>query len=135
MKRVLSVSDEFDFSILGISCHAKDYRLFWEVNQCLGIDLEKNTVKKEDEESEFFVAGAAFYDQEKHLDYLLLQNKTKQGLLVPEHAHLDYFLRLEGPQHDLEIADCRAKLQSLDMVLALVELLPEKLKSRKNLIF
>ena len=131
MKRVLNIGEDYDFSLLGISCHAKDYRLFWEINRSLGIDLKKNSVGAEGMVS----PGASYEDEDRQLYFLLLNNKIENGLLIPEYPQLDYFLRIEGPGHEEESADCRSKLIAVDMVLAVMELLPSGMKSKDNLIF
>ena len=41
MKLTLEIENEFDFSLLGISCHAKDYRISWALNNSLNIKLKK----------------------------------------------------------------------------------------------
>lgn len=133
MRRVLNLDGEYDFSILGISCHSKDYRLYWEINQALGLDLQKKMDGEDDEGSNS--PGASYLDGERHLDYQLLSNKIEGGLLIPELPQLDYFMRIEGPGHEEEVKDCRPRLMDIDLVLAVMELSPGQLKSRDNLIF
>lgn len=37
----LQIDYDFDFRLIGISCHARDYRLCWALNNHLEIQLEK----------------------------------------------------------------------------------------------
>ena len=41
MKHLLEEKYEFDFNLLGICCHEKDYRLCWAVNSTLRLNLSK----------------------------------------------------------------------------------------------
>ena len=40
-KHVLEVPYELDYIVLGINSHAKEYKLCWNVNKTLQLDLEK----------------------------------------------------------------------------------------------
>jgi len=40
-KLTLEVEEDYDFELVGICSHAKDYRLSWEINNVLEFDLEK----------------------------------------------------------------------------------------------
>ena len=52
-KLSLNFEEDYSFLLIGISCHAKDYRLCWELNKLLNFDfaraddLEINSKKKE----------------------------------------------------------------------------------------
>ena len=137
MKRLLEFEDEYDFSLLGISCHAKDYRLCWEMNNALSMDLEKGEPiigkGKDDEENHF--STSEYFDEDNHLQYTLISNKFNGKLLIPEHPQLDYFLKLNGPQHDYELEDIKQRVQNIDLVLAALEVNPKNLKSKLNLVF
>ncbi|HAW51205.1 MAG TPA: IPExxxVDY family protein [Flavobacteriales bacterium] len=135
MKNVLNVNDDYDFSLLGISCHAKDYRLCWEINKALNVDLEKQHYIFSEKQSDKAFSNAAYFDEENHIDYVLISNKNEGGVLIPEHSQLDYFIKIQGPQHEFIAEDSRSALLNIDFVLAVVELNPSELKSKMNLIF
>ena len=42
MKHLLEEEYEYDFKLLGICCHEKDYRLCWAVNSTLDLNLSKS---------------------------------------------------------------------------------------------
>ena len=135
MKNVLNVDDDYDFSILGISCHAKDYRLCWEINKALSVDLEKQSYITSENQSEMAFSNASYFDEENHIEYTIISNKNEGGVLIPEHSRLDYFFKIHGPQHEFIADDCKSALLNIDFVLAVVELNPSQLKSKMNLIF
>ena len=41
MKHFLENDFEYTFQLIGISCHEKDYRLCWAINQKLALNLKK----------------------------------------------------------------------------------------------
>jgi hypothetical protein len=40
-KHTLSFELEFDFEVIGISCHQKDFKLCWSINETTGWELKK----------------------------------------------------------------------------------------------
>ena len=38
-KFTLNIEEDYDFSLIGISCHAKDYKLCFEFNKLLEVDF------------------------------------------------------------------------------------------------
>lgn len=135
MKKVLSFDDDYDFSLIGMSCHAKDYRLCWEINKSLELDLEKQSDILSNNYPDVSYSNAVYIDEENHLEYVLLSNKSEGGMVIPEYPQLDYFLKISGPQHEYSTSDYRSRLQNIDLVLAVIELNPENLKSKFNLVF
>ena len=137
MKKLLLEEEEnIDFSVLGISCHLKDYRLCWEMNQALEVNLEKDEmIFSLDKKNESGFGTAYFSDEVNHLELMLINNKNEGGVLISEHPNLDYLLRISGPQHELEVSTIKEKLSGISIVLAIVELEPGSLKSIMNLIF
>ena len=136
MKRLLELDDEYDFSLLGISCHAKDYRLCWEMNQALNIELEKGeAIMNPLTEDDRGFSTSEYFDEFNHLHFVLVSNKQGGAHLVPEYPQLDYFLKLSGPQHESEIDYLKQKVQNIDLVLTVLPIKAKSLKSRPNLVF
>lgn len=72
--------------VYGISCHVRDYRLCWALNQELGLSFTK-----EDE------ALFKCKDESKQISYSLLRNRKESGYLLPELKHADFlFVALFG---------------------------------------
>ena len=135
MKKSLSIDEDYDFSLFGISCHAKDYRLSWEINGTLGLDLEKTELESGMLDDEIPLNVSSYFDEESHLQYTLITNKHIGGLWFPEMPNLDYFLRISGPMHEREMDSCKNMLQRIESILAIVQINPMDLKSRINLMF
>jgi hypothetical protein len=95
----LTLDDEQPFEVYGISTAFADYRLTWELNQMLGIHLEK-----EQKRFELFVPKLkaqhafsyfSFEDQELLTRFFLIKNKQDQQLLQADRPMIDYFLVLK----------------------------------------
>src|SRR5688500_10214994 len=95
-KKVLKISEEdkFDFLLIGIVCHHRDYRLSMALNKKLDINLSKqdeytvfNNKRMEDQ---FF----SFYEfvTEEEDRYNLISNKSQKGFLIPEQNQVDFLL-------------------------------------------
>lgn len=138
MKYTLAEEYDYDFTLVGISCHAKDYRICWAINHGFGFDLEKQSSDLElflDKEIEVSHHSLyAFYDEEDQNDYYLIGNRGLRGFLIPEQRQADYMLMIKGalPVDGDEMA---VNLKQLDHVLTAFPIDVQKLKSKKNLIF
>ncbi|MFH1321040.1 MAG: IPExxxVDY family protein [Bacteroidota bacterium] len=84
-KRVLNIDIDYDFALIGICCQAEDYRLCWEINKILEIELErrdditiypanKSRTRKAEEEKNAY--SSYFYkDEEIKTSFTLISNK------------------------------------------------------------
>jgi len=95
-KHHLIVEDDTDFEVYGISSAHIDYRLAFEINQHLSIQLEKSKDsfdfedKKTKSINPFFLYY--FFDEENLTKYYLVRNKQDNKLLVNDKPFVDYFL-------------------------------------------
>ena len=133
-KVLLTLEDAYEFTLIGISSHTKDYRLCWELNKYVELDL----IRTEDLEinSKDVVGKYAFYeylDEENYLDYYLIANRGNNGYLVPERKTFDYLLMIKGDVEDYQEEELLGKIRSLDHVLASYSIDPNELKSKQNL--
>ena len=94
----LVLEDETTLEVYGVSCAVADYRLAWELNQCLDVNLTKSkevyelrpNTAKELTPFRYF----SFFDEECLTRYYLIKNKQEQGVFHPERPMIDYFLVL-----------------------------------------
>ena len=134
-KKSLTFEEVYDFSLFGISCHVKDYRLSWEINKVLGIDLVKTDLDNGDPAESIPLTVSLYFEEESHIQYTLITNKYAEGMWFPELPNLDYFFKISGPMHELEMDHCKQLLQNIESILAIVKINPLDLKSRMNLMF
>lgn len=136
VKKVLEIEDNYDFSLLGISSHVKDYRLCWELNNTLDISLEKSEpiILSEDNDFSGF-ATSTFHDDENQLVFVLLTNKHHGKCLIPEFSQIDYLLKVSGSQHEFVLKSKKQMIQNIESVLKIIEINPNDLKSKSNMVF
>jgi hypothetical protein len=135
-KFTLNIEEDYDFSLIGISCHAKDFRLCFELNKLLEIDLtrakdleiiSKNTTGN--------YALFEYIDEDNFLDYYLISNRGEKGFLIPEHKTIDFLLQLKGATNEDIEEELISKICSLSIVLTAYQIDVDSLKSKQNLIF
>ena len=137
-KKLLTLEYEYDFDLIGISCHEKDYRLCWHINQALHIDLikiESLEIYIHKEKSKCCFSLFSYEDEENQRSIYLLSNRNAMGLLIPEQKQTDYFIIVKGDYMQGEKSAFIKELKKIPIILTLFDIAPNKLKSKKNLIF
>lgn len=90
-----------DFTIIGISCHLKDYRVAFFLNQQLHFSLQRvndlvlcyeDCEGDKDEIVEFNYSFFIFRNREDRRDYYLVSNHHPERRLIGSHKAIDYFL-------------------------------------------
>lgn len=135
VKFKLDIAPEYDFDLIGLSCHQPDYKLSWNLNQLLGIELQKKQdaslkVKNKPSSHSYF----SFEDEEDFMKLELIKNKGLPKHLIANYQSVDYFLKLNNnSQYNLD--DLVRKIRKLDCILTATIIAPEDLKDAENLIF
>lgn len=134
----LEVEYEYDFDLIGISCHARDYRIVWSLNKALGLQLVKKKsdfdlkAKRQKEATHHSIYE--YHHVEDHVEYILLLNKSGNSVIVPEHKSVDYLLILQN-NFTADLDDLLQKIKSIELVLTAFRIDVDSLKSKENLIF
>ena len=151
--------DEVDYDLIAIHSTLEDYRLAYFINQNLPVVLKKSkeeigvTVK----EGEALFSKFVYDDHKNDVLWSLVPNKneivirkksTGQNLfldtnveiatkvyLLPELKKVDYFLKIENNQKTLNLTDTIKNIQSINRISTVYTVIPEKIKSKNNLIF
>jgi len=136
----LSLDQEIDFDMIGISSHHNDYRLAWSINTEMELALELSSepyiisATKKGLAVKYSFPMYEFHDQENHLDYYLIKNKSEGKFLIPEKPALDFFLFIcEREMIDLE--DFAKKLRNVSSILAVFPFEAEEFESAEKLVF
>jgi hypothetical protein len=135
-KMLLAIEEDYDFTLVGISCHSKDYRLCWEINKALNTDLirtEDLEIRKKGETN--MHSFYEYIDEDNYLEYYLISNRGNNGSLIPEQKSVDFFLMAKGNISDSHTEDVICKINSLSLVLTSFSIDPNMLKSKQNLLF
>ncbi len=132
----LTFEEDYSFLLIGISCHAKDYRLCWELNKLLNFDLtrandhEISNKKKEKNSYSFY----EYFDEEHYLEYYLIANRGNDAYLIPEQKTVDFFLMIKGNLSEQKLQTLLYTINSLSLVSTSFTIDPNQLKSKQNLI-
>ncbi|MEX2597631.1 MAG: IPExxxVDY family protein [Salibacteraceae bacterium] len=96
-KHRLILDDQYEFLAFGLSCHLKDYRVAWMINQAFKMNLKRFDISLEVKKNEPEVFSVyRFKDQANHLNYHLLSNQNESSYLLPSLKQYDYFILIEG---------------------------------------
>ena len=87
------------FTLLGISCHVKDYRISFLLNKHLGYDFQKMedlniTLASKKNPAEFSLYY--YHDEDYFNKYYLLANRSQDLVMAPEIKQVDFLLLIEG---------------------------------------
>jgi hypothetical protein len=139
-KRVHKLQDFFpeDFQLICIAAHQSDYRLSWALNEQLQLSLQKDqdlvvTIKKTDIRQHF--TRFSFMDTNQHIRYYLIDNKSRQGFLLPEMKNIDFLLKVEGQPERHKLLSMVEEIRKISFVVIayLMEDIP--IKHKKKFIF
>ncbi len=132
----LIISDPNPYKLLGISSHENDYRLSWALNSDLGFNFcktENLTVQPNDEEEKLEFSVFQSVSQNSQQKMYLISNRCPNGFLIPEMKNIDFFLQVFGEINQEEIDTIVSRLKPIDIVSAVFEIIPDKLKKPENL--
>ena len=159
LKLHLDEFDEIDYDLIAIHTVLEDYRLAYLINQKLPVVLSKS---KEDieitiKEGEAIFLKFIFEDFKNHVHWSLIENKNEvvikkrsvgQNLflntdveiatkvyLLPELKKVDYFLKIKNNKGIFDLEQIIKTINTIDRIATVYAVIPEKIKSKNNLIF
>ena len=159
LKLHLDEFDEVDYELSAIHSSVEDFRLAYFINQKLPIVLSKSKdeVGVMVKEGEAFFSKFTFDDYKNDILWSLIQNKndiilqhksTGQNLflntnmetlrkvhLISDLKKVDYFLKIENNNNTFQLEEIVNKLNKIERISAVYAVVPEKIKSKNNLIF
>jgi len=94
-KLSIPVSLSEEYTIIGIACHLKEYRISFQINQALRIRLrrmEDLIIEEADVADNKQYALYSYDDMDRRFCYLLLTNHHQEGKLLGSLKQTDYFL-------------------------------------------
>lgn len=115
------------YTLFGISCHLKDYRLSYLLNQALELDF----IKMED------FQGFSFYhcrDDDRFNLYYLLANRGTEAFLFPELRQTDYLLLVEGPFKKAQKDHLLERIKAIPNVLTAFEVRFETIRNYETIL-
>jgi hypothetical protein len=137
-KYFLSLDEELDFDVIGITSHQADYKLVWHINNTLNVHLIKSDVHlvvfNEKKNSEIEFPYYHWEDELNRVSFFLVKNKNELDYLVSEAPSIDYFLFLTN-NHIIDVNDFIGQLRKVDAVLGVFSFDNQKFKSFQYLEF
>lgn len=136
-KHTLEIEYDYDFVLIGISSHEKDYRICWALNNQLGLNLIKTDAleikdKKQDDPS--FFSLFSFELPDEFMEYFIIANRSEKGLLIPEQKQVDYFFIIRGEIENDKVMDMIRLIKESSLVQTAFRVDVNALKSKQNLI-
>ena len=159
LKLHLDEFDEIDYDLIAIHSVLEDYRLAYFINQKLPIILGRSndeigvTIK----EGEAFFLKYIYNDLKNDIVWSLIPNKNEivikknssgQNLflntaveiatkvyLLPELKKVDYFLKIKNNQDTFDIEQVIKTINTIERISTVYAVIPDKIKSKNNLIF
>jgi hypothetical protein len=138
-KTVHRITNEFDYNFIltGIICQQANFRLCRELNLSLDLKLTRKDdhvifSQKRMEEQRFAMFDCFTPTEEQ---FILLSNKCKSALLLPEKPQFDFLLLVFPNALPIDENELLSNVKETKFVLGAYLLDPLKLKSKENLIF
>jgi hypothetical protein len=140
MKRSkLIIEYEYDFDLIGLSTVLKGYKLAWEINQVLHINLVKQPdlavgFKNNEEKTFSFYAHESLHNRLKLFKNRPSENEPGKYFLIPEFPHFDFIIlaAMEEQYSHQQLVNLIKSIQDVQLVAAIPL---DGLKSKSNFIF
>lgn len=158
-KLLIDEFDEIDYELIAIHTTLEDFRLAYFVNKILKTNLNKTNqeIQINSKNGEAFFSSYKYDDLETNIQWSLIQNKsetsyekkdintslfanTKLDLstkvyFLPEFKKIDYFLKIDNAEDNLNIDKVIALLNSIKRIATVYPIDFDTIKNKNNLIF
>jgi hypothetical protein len=128
-KYELILEDETTLEVYGVSSAFADYRLAWEFNQCLNVNLTKSNevfeVRLNKAKELISFRYFSFFDDECLTRFYLIKNKQEQGVFHLERPMIDYFLVLRE-NYSFEKEILIQKIRKINGIVAVFDFPPDE---------
>ena len=121
IRQELHVYYQHDYELYGIQTAVPEYKLAWELNQALSIQLKKvpNLALGDEVESALLISNFVF--SSTHRTFRLLKNQAfpaakPAAYLVPELSDWTYLLQVQDPSRSLDCDTLRLAINALSSI-------------------
>jgi hypothetical protein len=136
-KNTLSLTQNYQVSLIGISCHMKSYRLSFNINKALNFSLRRIDdfeIPLNSGQEMLCFPFLSFDDENLKNHFCLISNHHPQGKLIPSMRQVDYFLIAKNPVDKFTRQKILQSLRNIAQVVAAYEINPNKSKDLDQLI-
>lgn len=125
-----------EFSFIGISCHFKDYRLSFFINQECGFKLSKIEDFVYEGNTEESITYPLFYYRcpDTNNNFCLISNHHSEKKLIPAFKQFDYFLLVQNNLSEIKKRELISNLKKIPNLLAAYEINFKKVKNINHFI-
>ena len=138
-KKVLTLDyqEEFDFLLLGIFSHQRDYQVCHEINKVLSTNLERQDDFKLqlEKKGSTGIFSVFQYCTENEEEYFLISNKGNNGHFIAAQKHVDYFLLIRNHNRYTNLYETAACLRTSKLIRSVVKLDPAVIKSADHFLY
>jgi hypothetical protein len=134
----LNVEPRFDFILIGISSHEKDYFVSWAINKHFVFNLVKLEDLRPARTKGAAPCSFSFYrfdDEDKSVTWRLISNRGPNGFFAEEFSNIDYFLHARGDITVSAAEEMIPVLRQIKGVMTAFVINPETIKSGKQFLF
>ena len=119
-----------DYTVIGISCHLKDYRMVFLANRKLRFQFRRTEDLVIEEGGSVKDYSFYIYDnRDERTTYFLVQNHHPEGRLVPSLKGVDYFIIAGDMLDATSVTLMAARLQEIPQVLSSFKIDLDKVKN------
>jgi hypothetical protein len=125
------------FTLIGISCHVKDYRISFLLNKHLGSDFLKMEDLKVALNNKKEPTGFSLYyyhDEDYFNTYYLVANRSQEFVLAPEVKQVDYLMIIEGEFRKAQKDRLIKSVRNIPNVLTAYEIKFAEIKNYETLL-
>jgi len=158
-KHTLEIEYDFDFVLIGVSSHEKDYRFCWRLNNELKLGLLKKPsleIKNKKQKTPSFFSFFWCEETKLFAEYAVIANMSEikrsdtisntlfndleniennSDFLIPEQKQFNYFFIIKGEVEQEELETILKQIKSIENVQTAVRIDVKTLRSKENLIF
>ena len=115
------------YTLIGISCHLRDYHLIYLINEKLDLAFAKE---------EDFQGYPFFFCRDENIfnTYYIIGNRGAGAILMPDRKEADYLLLIEGPFKKSQKDQLLKNLRHIDKIQMSFEIKPETVKNIETLL-
>jgi RIO-like serine/threonine protein kinase len=136
-KTYLKLTLDLDFVLIAITAATKDYILCHKINKSLDFEFEKvndHEIYYNIDEEPLSFSKFYFYKEQGETEYYLLNNRNREGFLIPEMNKVDFFMIIHNYIDKEDLKFILTNLNKLTDIQVAAQIDAYKLKSKENLI-
>ncbi|MCD4729437.1 MAG: IPExxxVDY family protein [Bacteroidales bacterium] len=139
MAKKIKIDIDFnqDNSLVGISCHKKDYWIAFQLNDLLHINLRRLDdlcVYKSQQDLQLSYPLFHYTDTDSLINYYFFSNHNQEGKLFPAQKTIDYFLLINGLIAENKLQQLVSAIRNRPGVIAAYNLDLKKIKNYEDFL-